>query len=115
MVLLTAHKGIIQGYTVSIENIVKEKHAFRVIKNFGNREIARFTGLVQNSSGQMDFCRSLIRTIGFLSVTCPGQVPVFRGVTLLTFCVQRGNSVDISEIYCINNKNLIIPELGYVF
>ena len=25
-----------------------------------NREIARFTGLVQNSSGQMDFCRSLV-------------------------------------------------------
>ena len=46
LVLLTAHKGIIQGYTVSFENIVKEKHAFRVIKNFGNREIARFTGLV---------------------------------------------------------------------
>ena len=60
LVLLTAHKGIIQGYTVSFENIVKEKHAFRVIKNFGNREIARFTGLVQNSSGQMDFCQSLV-------------------------------------------------------
>ena len=57
---LTAHKGINQGYTVSFENIVKEKHTFRVIKNFGNREIARFTGLVQNSSGQMDFCRSLV-------------------------------------------------------
>ena len=60
LVLLTAHKGINQGYTVSFENIVKEKHTFRVIKNFGNREIARFTGLVQNSSGQMDFCRSLV-------------------------------------------------------
>ena len=60
LVLLTAHKGIIQGYTVSFENIVKEKHTFTVIKNFGNHEIARFTGLVQNSSGQMDFCRSLV-------------------------------------------------------
>ena len=30
-VLLTAHKGINQGYTVSFENIVKEKHTFRVI------------------------------------------------------------------------------------
>ena len=49
-----------QGYTASFENIVKEKHTFRVIKNFGNREIARFTGLVQKSSGQMDFCRSLV-------------------------------------------------------
>ena len=60
VVLLTAHKGINQGYTVSFENIVKAKHTFRVIKNVGNREIARFTGLVQNSSGQMDFCRSLV-------------------------------------------------------
>ena len=59
-VLLTAHKGINQRYTVSFENIVKEEHPFRVIKNVGNREIARFTGLVQNSSGQMDFCRSLV-------------------------------------------------------
>ena len=59
-VLLTAHKGINQGYTVSFEIIVKEKHTFRVIKNVGNREIARFTGLVQNSSGQMGFCRSLV-------------------------------------------------------
>ena len=59
LVLLTAHKGINQGYTVSFENIVKERHTFRVIKNVGNHEIARFTGLVQNSSGQTDFYRSL--------------------------------------------------------
>ena len=31
LVLLTAHKGINQGYTVSFENIVKERHTFRVI------------------------------------------------------------------------------------
>ena len=60
MVLLKAHKGINQGYTVSFENKAKEKHTYRVIKNVGNREIARFTGLVQNLSGQVDFCRSLV-------------------------------------------------------
>ena len=65
MDLLTAHKGINQGYTVSYEDIVKEKHTFRVIKNVGNSEIARFTELVQNSSGQMDFVGHLSWTSAF--------------------------------------------------
>ena len=36
LALLTARKEIFQGYTVSYENLVKEKHTFRVIRNVGN-------------------------------------------------------------------------------
>ena len=52
-VLLSAHKGLFQGYTDSYENIAKEWHTFRVIRNIGNHKI------YQTSS-------KFIRTGGFL-------------------------------------------------
>ena len=34
--LLTALEGTFQGYTISFENIAKEKRTFRAIRNVGN-------------------------------------------------------------------------------
>ena len=36
LVLLKAHTGIFQGYTVSFENIAKERHTFKATRNVEN-------------------------------------------------------------------------------